>query len=93
MERKLCLGVMPLRLVATGKMHGSFVGGKTHPTYKDIDEMLAKMSPRLRLQGYVANTKEVLFDIEKRRKMMPSPCIVRSWPLLWPGRVTGRPGD
>uniref|UniRef100_A0A0D9W4U6 DYW domain-containing protein n=1 Tax=Leersia perrieri TaxID=77586 RepID=A0A0D9W4U6_9ORYZ len=51
-----------------GKVHEFFVGGKTHPRYREIDKMLAEMSRRLRLQGYVANTKEVLFDIEEEEK-------------------------
>ncbi|OEL32667.1 putative pentatricopeptide repeat-containing protein [Dichanthelium oligosanthes] len=51
-----------------GKVHEFFVGGKSHPRYKEIEMMLAEMSRRLRLQGYAANTKEVLFDIEEEEK-------------------------
>ncbi|KAI5000091.1 hypothetical protein ZWY2020_004680 [Hordeum vulgare] len=51
-----------------GKVHEFFVGSKSHPRYKDIQTMLAEMSHRLRLQGYAANTKEVLFDIEEEEK-------------------------
>jgi pentatricopeptide repeat protein len=50
-----------------GKVHKFFAGGKSHPRYK-IEMMLAKMNQRLRLQGYAANTKEVLFDIEEEEK-------------------------
>ncbi|XP_052140877.1 putative pentatricopeptide repeat-containing protein At5g40405 [Oryza glaberrima] len=51
-----------------GKVHEFFVGGKTHPRHKEIEMMLAEMNQRLRLQGYIANTKEVLFDIEEEDK-------------------------
>ncbi|KAJ1285115.1 hypothetical protein BS78_03G255900 [Paspalum vaginatum] len=51
-----------------GKVHEFFVGGKSHPRYKEIELMLAEMNQRLRLQGYNANTKEVLFDIEEEEK-------------------------
>ncbi|XP_037416678.1 putative pentatricopeptide repeat-containing protein At5g40405 [Triticum dicoccoides] len=51
-----------------GKVHEFFVGSKSHPRYKDIETMLAGMSHKLRLQGYAANTKEVLFDIEEEEK-------------------------
>ncbi|KAL6615932.1 hypothetical protein ACP70R_038202 [Stipagrostis hirtigluma subsp. patula] len=51
-----------------GKVHEFFVGGKSHPRYKQIEIMLAEMSRRLRLYGYIANTKEVLFDIEEEEK-------------------------
>ncbi|GJM93339.1 hypothetical protein PR202_ga09886 [Eleusine coracana subsp. coracana] len=53
---------------ADGKVHEFYVGGKSHPRYKDIELMLAEMNRRLRLQGYAANTKEVLFDIEEEEK-------------------------
>nr|XP_020199426.2 LOW QUALITY PROTEIN: putative pentatricopeptide repeat-containing protein At5g40405 [Aegilops tauschii subsp. strangulata] len=53
---------------ADGKVHEFFVGSKSHPRYKDIEAMLAEMSHKLRLQGYAANTKEVLFDIEEEEK-------------------------
>ncbi|KAK1666771.1 hypothetical protein QYE76_054930 [Lolium multiflorum] len=33
-----------------------------------MEKMLAEMSHRLRLHGYAANTKEVLFDIEEEEK-------------------------
>ncbi|KAM0883719.1 hypothetical protein ACQ4PT_031457 [Festuca glaucescens] len=39
-----------------GKVHEFFVGSKSHPGHKE------------RLHGYAANTKEVLFDIEKEEK-------------------------
>jgi hypothetical protein len=51
-----------------GKVHKFFVGGTSHPRYKKIEMMLADMSWRLRLQGYAANTKEVVFDIEEEEK-------------------------
>ncbi|PUZ55055.1 hypothetical protein GQ55_5G181500 [Panicum hallii var. hallii] len=51
-----------------GKVHEFFVGGRSHPRHKEIEMMLAEMGRRLRLQGYAANTKEVLFDIEEEEK-------------------------
>ncbi|XP_015689740.2 putative pentatricopeptide repeat-containing protein At5g40405 [Oryza brachyantha] len=51
-----------------GKVHEFFVGSKTHPRYREIEIMLAEMTQRLRLHGYIANTKEVLFDIEEEEK-------------------------
>jgi pentatricopeptide repeat protein len=51
-----------------GEVNEFFAGGKSHPRYKEIEIMLAEMSRRLRLQGYAANTKEVLFDIEEEEK-------------------------
>ncbi|KAF8696227.1 hypothetical protein HU200_037128 [Digitaria exilis] len=51
-----------------GKVHEFFVGGKSHPRYKEIEMMLAEMSRRLKLEGYAANTKEVLVDIEEEEK-------------------------
>ncbi|CAM0882405.1 unnamed protein product [Alopecurus aequalis] len=51
-----------------GKVHEFFVGSKSHPRYNEIERMLAEMSNRLRLQGYAANTKEVMFDIEEEEK-------------------------
>jgi len=51
-----------------GKIHEFFVGGRSHPRHKEIEMMLAEMGRRLRLQGYAANTKEVLFDIEEEEK-------------------------
>jgi pentatricopeptide repeat protein len=51
-----------------GKVHEFFVGGKSHPRYNKTEMMLAEMSRRLRLQGYAANTKEVLFGIEEEEK-------------------------
>uniref|UniRef100_A0ACD5VIW7 Uncharacterized protein n=1 Tax=Avena sativa TaxID=4498 RepID=A0ACD5VIW7_AVESA len=51
-----------------GMVHEFFVGSKSHPRYSEIETMLAEMNHRLRLQGYAANTKEVLFDIEEEEK-------------------------
>jgi hypothetical protein len=51
-----------------GKVHEFYAGGKSHPRYKKIKMMLAEMNRRLRLQGYAANTKEGLFDIEEEEK-------------------------
>lgn len=51
-----------------GKVHEFFVGGRSHPGYNEIELMLAEMDRRLRLQGYTANTREVLFDIEEEEK-------------------------
>ncbi|XP_021312284.1 putative pentatricopeptide repeat-containing protein At5g40405 [Sorghum bicolor] len=51
-----------------GKVHEFFAGSKSHPRYSEIELMLAEMNRRLRLQGYTANTREVLFDIEEEEK-------------------------
>ncbi|KAL6840557.1 hypothetical protein ACP4OV_030367 [Aristida adscensionis] len=51
-----------------GKVHEFFVGAKSHPRYNEIEMMLDEMSRRLRLHGYIANTNEVLFDIEEEEK-------------------------
>ncbi|KAL5221225.1 hypothetical protein ABZP36_025938 [Zizania latifolia] len=51
-----------------GRVYEFFVGGKTHPRYKEIEMMLAEMTERLKIQGYVANTKDVMFDIEEEEK-------------------------
>ncbi|CAD6230091.1 unnamed protein product [Miscanthus lutarioriparius] len=51
-----------------GEVHEFFAGSKSHPRYNEIELMLAEMNRRLRLQGYTANTREVLFDIEEEEK-------------------------
>jgi len=51
-----------------GEVHEFIVGDKTHPRHDDIEMMLAEISKRLKLSGYVANTNPVLFDIEEEEK-------------------------
>lgn len=51
-----------------GEVHQFFVRDKLHPRYEDIKSMLGEVNRRLRLAGYQANTKEVLFDIEEEEK-------------------------
>ncbi|KAJ4806925.1 Pentatricopeptide repeat (PPR) superfamily protein [Rhynchospora pubera] len=51
-----------------GVVHEFFVRGKSHPRYREIKLMLGEVDRRLRLAGYQANTKEVLFDIEEEDK-------------------------
>ncbi|KAJ4711265.1 Pentatricopeptide repeat-containing protein [Melia azedarach] len=51
-----------------GEVHEFFVGDKSQPRYDEIEIMLGEISRRLKLAGYVANTKPVLFDIEEEEK-------------------------
>jgi len=51
-----------------GEVHEFIVGDKTHPRHDEIEMMLAEISKRLKLSGYVANTNPVLFDIEEEEK-------------------------
>lgn len=52
-----------------GEVHEFFAGDdKSHPRYNEIEIMLAEISRRLKLSGYVANTNPVLFDIEEEEK-------------------------
>ncbi|XP_058084584.1 LOW QUALITY PROTEIN: putative pentatricopeptide repeat-containing protein At5g40405 [Magnolia sinica] len=51
-----------------GEIHEFLVGNKTHLRYGEIEMMLGEMYRKLRLAGYVANTEQVLFDIEEEEK-------------------------
>lgn len=51
-----------------GEVHEFFVRDKSHPRYGEIKSMLGEVNRRLRLAGYRANTKEVLYDIEEEEK-------------------------
>ncbi|XP_074583449.1 putative pentatricopeptide repeat-containing protein At5g40405 [Curcuma longa] len=51
-----------------GEVHEFFVGGKSHPRYKEIALMLQEISRKLRLAGYTAKTNEVMFNIEEEEK-------------------------
>ncbi|KAG6509519.1 putative pentatricopeptide repeat-containing protein At5g40405 [Zingiber officinale] len=51
-----------------GEVHEFFVGGKSHPRYKEIVLMLQEISRKLRLAGYTAKTNEVMFNIEEEEK-------------------------
>ncbi|XP_030961525.1 putative pentatricopeptide repeat-containing protein At5g40405 [Quercus lobata] len=51
-----------------GEVHEFFVGDNSHPRYDEIEMMMAEISKRLRLAGYVADTNPVLFDIEEEEK-------------------------
>lgn len=53
---------------AGGEVHEFFVGDKSHPRCEEIEVMLGEITRRLRLAGYVANTDQVLFDIEEEEK-------------------------
>ncbi|XP_068650982.1 putative pentatricopeptide repeat-containing protein At5g40405 [Aristolochia californica] len=51
-----------------GVVHEFFAGDKTHPRYREIEFMVGEISRRMKIAGYVANTKEVLFDVEDEEK-------------------------
>lgn len=51
-----------------GEVHEFFVGDESHPRYDEIEMMLAEISKRLKLTGYVADTNPVLFDIDEEEK-------------------------
>lgn len=53
-----------------GEVQEFFAGdkNKSHPRYNEIEIMLGEIYKRLRLAGYVANTKAVMHDIEEEEK-------------------------
>lgn len=51
-----------------GTIHDFKVGDCSHPQTKEIYLMLEKMIERLRLEGFVPNTSQVLLDIDERGK-------------------------
>lgn len=51
-----------------GSIHIFKVGEGSHPQMKEIYIMLEKVIERLKLEGYVPNTSQVLFDIEEEEK-------------------------
>ncbi|OMO81938.1 hypothetical protein COLO4_23342 [Corchorus olitorius] len=51
-----------------GVLHEFFVGDDTHPESKEIYTMLDEIMKRLKMEGYVGNTKEVLLDLDEEGK-------------------------
>ncbi|XP_015575273.2 LOW QUALITY PROTEIN: putative pentatricopeptide repeat-containing protein At5g40405 [Ricinus communis] len=51
-----------------GEAHQFFSGDNSHPRYDDIEAMLEHISRRLKLSGYVTNSKLSLFDVEQEEK-------------------------
>ncbi|XP_011622555.2 putative pentatricopeptide repeat-containing protein At5g40405 [Amborella trichopoda] len=51
-----------------GVVHEFFVGDRSHPNFREIEAKLGEIWGRLRLEGYMPNTTQVLFDIEEEEK-------------------------
>lgn len=51
-----------------GVLHEFFVGDNSHPEATQIHMMLEEMLERLKAEGYVGNTKEVLLDLDDQGK-------------------------
>lgn len=51
-----------------GVIHEFFVGDESHPETREIYMMLEEIMNRLKLEGYVGNTKEVLLDLDEEGK-------------------------
>lgn len=51
-----------------GAIHEFFVGDESHPETREIYMMLQEMMSRLKLEGYVSNTGEVLLDLDEEAK-------------------------
>ncbi|OVA02449.1 Pentatricopeptide repeat [Macleaya cordata] len=51
-----------------GSVHEFIMGDQSHPQCKEILEMLAEMSKKLKLAGHVANTSAVLLNIDEEEK-------------------------
>lgn len=52
-------------LVEVGGVHEFFVGDDSHPETKEIYKMLDEIMKRLKMEGYVGNTNEVLLDLDE----------------------------
>ncbi|XP_011624162.2 pentatricopeptide repeat-containing protein At2g29760, chloroplastic-like [Amborella trichopoda] len=52
-----------------GVVHQFHVGDKRHPQTKEIYSMLDEINMRLRSKGYVAQTNQILLDIEDEEEM------------------------
>lgn len=48
-----------------GVLHEFFVGDDSHPETKEIYKMLDEIMKRLKMEGYVGNTNEVLLDLDE----------------------------
>ncbi|CAK9136251.1 unnamed protein product [Ilex paraguariensis] len=48
-----------------GVVHEFSVGDKSHPDTREIYMMLEEIIDRLKLEGYIGNTKEVLLDLDE----------------------------
>lgn len=69
MERRRIKKVPGCSLVEVGGvLHEFFVGDDSHPDTKDIYKMLDEIMNRLKMEGYVGNTKEVLLDLDEEGK-------------------------
>nr|UPT48439.1 pentatricopeptide repeat protein AaPPR78 [Agave angustifolia] len=51
-----------------GVIHEFLVGDRAHPRAAEIYDMLDEIEKKLRLRGYIADTKHVLFDISEDEK-------------------------
>ncbi|XP_020522999.1 pentatricopeptide repeat-containing protein At5g48910 isoform X3 [Amborella trichopoda] len=51
-----------------GVIHEFVAGDESHPRYKEINEMVANIMKRLKLEGYVPDVSNVLFDIDNEEK-------------------------
>lgn len=50
------------------KVHRFFVGDTSHPKSEDIYAQLEILSTKIKMEGYVPDTKEVLHDVEEHEK-------------------------
>lgn len=53
-----------------GAIHEFFAADESHPEAKEIQSMLEEIMKRLKMEGYVGNTKEVLLDLDEEGKEM-----------------------
>lgn len=51
-----------------GVLHEFFVGDKSHPESQKIFKMLDEILKRLKMKGFVGNTREVLLDLDEEGK-------------------------
>lgn len=51
-----------------GVVHEFFVGDNSHPETREIFMMLDEIMKRLKMKGYVGNTREVLLDLDEEGK-------------------------
>lgn len=52
-----------------GVLHEFLLGDDSHPETKEIYKMLDEIMSRLRMQGYVGYTKEVLLDLDEEGRV------------------------
>ncbi|GFZ19408.1 pentatricopeptide repeat (PPR) superfamily protein [Actinidia rufa] len=68
-----------------GTIHEFFVGDESHPETRQIHLMLDEIMQRLKMEGYVGNTNEVLLDLDDEEgKERHFHFTVKSWPLPLP---------